>query len=229
MLQPGIQRARLTLTLPRTTSPPCLLPAHRFDSRWSSRAAPRDAACCSNAWGLAFAIEPADIDESVRPGEQPEPYARRLSAEKATATAERRLGETAIVVGADTIVVRDEAILGKPRDEAHAIELLSSLVGRRHEVITAVSIRSSAADCALGTRTIAISSHVEMRGASEDEIRRYVAGGEPMDKAGAYAAQGDGRRFVAKIEGSETNVIGLPVEETLELLYAFDTDASAAR
>ena len=166
----------------------------------------------------------ADIDESGAAGESPRAYALRLAGEKADAVARRRAARAPeLILGADTIVVRDDAVLGKPRGEAHAVELLSSLVGRTHTVITAVAaVASLAGDGARARRSIAIESIVTMRTASEDEIRAYVATGEPLDKAGAYALQGDGRRFVERVVGSETNVIGLPIEETLALLYELD-------
>ena len=119
------------------------------------------------------------------------------------------------MLGADTIVVLGDRVLGKPRDEAHAVELLSQLVGRRHAVITSVAIANSDT---LAVRETTVLSWVAMRDASYQEIADYAATGESLDKAGAYALQGEGRRFVEGVEGSESNVIGLPMEETLELL-----------
>ncbi len=112
----------------------------------------------------------------------------------------------------------DESVLGKPRDEAHAFELLTRLMGRRHRVITGIAV----ADCRdLAVRSAAVETWVTMRDASSDEIRDYVATGECLDKAGAYALQGEaGRRFVERVEGSRSNVIGLPIDETLALLSA---------
>ena len=166
--------------------------------------------------GVSFEIMPADIPEEHRPGEQPEPFARRLSAEKALAVASR-LGapEDRAVLGADTIVVIGESILGKPRDPDHAVELLGRLLGEEHRVITAITLVTGPNRPPV---TEAVQSRVTMRTASLEEIQDYVATGEPLDKAGAYALQGLGRRFVERVEGSETNVIGLPVEETLALL-----------
>ncbi len=112
-------------------------------------------------------------------------------------------------------MVIDGDVLGKPLNPAHAELLLGRLCGRTHQVITAVALASSAG---LDTRTIHVESHVRMRPAAAEEIRAYVATGEPLDKAGAYALQGEGRRFVEQLEGSETNVIGLPMDETLALL-----------
>jgi septum formation protein len=121
------------------------------------------------------------------------------------------------VLGADTIVILDDSILGKPRDPRDAREMLARLTGHSHEVVTAIAlIRSDT----LETEVRAVTSRVRMRAASPEELRDYVATGESLDKAGAYALQGAGRRFVEHVEGSESNVIGLPLEETLELLGA---------
>jgi septum formation protein len=168
--------------------------------------------------GVAFEAAAAEIDERMRPGEDARAAALRLAAEKALEIA-RRLGPAPprFVLGADTLVVLDGEALGKPRDAEHAVELLRRLTGRRHQVVTAVALTASDA---LSVQSRAVESDVVMRPAGEDEIRAYVAGGEPLDKAGAYAAQGEGRRFIARIDGSETNVIGLPLDETLALLRA---------
>jgi septum formation protein len=113
------------------------------------------------------------------------------------------------------VVVLDDEILGKPDDAEHALVLLGRLTGRAHRVLTGVALIERDA----GTRRqIVVESAVAMRPASHEELRAYVATGEPLDKAGAYAAQGEGRRFIERIRGSETNVIGLPMEETLALL-----------
>jgi septum formation protein len=166
--------------------------------------------------GIAFEVIVAGVPEHGQSGESPGDFATRLAAEKALAVA-RRVGPSPRrqVLGADTIVVVDEAILGKPRDPEHAVQLLERLVGRSHEVITAVAV---AASDTLEVRTTAVTTRVRMRPAPPAELRAYVATGEPLDKAGAYAIQGDGRRFVTDVDGSESNVIGLPVEETLALL-----------
>lgn len=166
--------------------------------------------------GVAFEVRPADLDERALPGEAPRALAARLALEKAQAVA-RALGPAParLVLGADTIVVVDGDVLGKPVDAADAARLLGRLVGRAHRVVTAVALVESAA---LGAWDVVVESGVVMRPADDDEIRRYVATGESLDKAGAYAAQGEGRRFIERIEGSETNVIGLPMDETLALL-----------
>jgi septum formation protein len=167
--------------------------------------------------GIAFDVAAADIDESRQPGEEPAAFAERLACEKAQTVA-RRVGAAPrrLVLGADTIVVIDGDVLGKPVDPTDAERLLARLVGREHVVLTAVALVASDRPDAAATRVVA--SRVAMRPADGEEIRRYVATGEPLDKAGAYAAQGEGRRFIERIDGSETNVIGLPMDETLALL-----------
>ena len=167
--------------------------------------------------GIAFEVLPADIDEIAEIGEEPAAFALRLAREKAHAVA-LRIGATPrhLVLGADTIVVIDADVLGKPIDPEDAVRLLSRLVGREHRVLTAVAVIAS--DRRAHAETCVVTSRVSMHPASEAEIRRYVATGEPLDKAGAYAAQGEGRRFVERIDGSESNVIGLPIDETLALL-----------
>ncbi len=165
---------------------------------------------------MCFEIRPADIPEVARDGETPTAFAERLAREKALAVA-KRIGPSPprLVLGADTIVVLDDDVLGKPRDADHALELLERLAGREHVVITAIAVVASDT---LEVRHTAVSSRVEMRDASREELAAYVATGEPLDKAGGYAVQGGARCFVTGIDGSETNVIGLPLDETLELL-----------
>lgn len=170
--------------------------------------------------GIAFEVLPADIDEQARPGEKPPALAARLAREKAHAVA-RRLGPTPPrwVLGADTIVVVDGDVLGKPVDDEDAVRLLGRLLGRTHRVLTGVALVESAG---FATSGVVVESHVRMRNADLDEIHRYIATGESFDKAGGYAAQGEGRRFIEAIDGSESNVIGLPLDETLALLREFD-------
>ena len=126
-----------------------------------------------------------------------------------------------LVLGADTIVVLEEVVLGKPADGQEAFEMLRRLAGRTHRVLTAVAV--VATDLA-EPRAVCVESTVVMRSAADAELRAYVAMGEPLDKAGAYAAQGEGRRFVGRIDGSETNVIGLPMEEALALLRSAERE-----
>ena len=166
--------------------------------------------------GVRFEVAAAGIEERARPGEAPEALAERLACEKALAVAQR-LGSapSRLVLGADTIVVLEGDVLGKPVDASDAEHLLGRLVGRAHRVLTGVAVVASDR---LVPASRVVESRVVMRSASSEEIRRYVESGEPLDKAGAYAAQGEGRRFIARIEGSESNVIGLPLDETLALL-----------
>jgi len=166
--------------------------------------------------GIRFEVRPADIPEVVQPGESPIAFARRLAHSKALAVAQQIGAPPArLVLGADTIVVLDGEVLGKPRDPDHALELLERLTGREHAVVTAVALVASDT---LRVRQAAVTSRVEMRVAARDELIAYVATGESLDKAGGYAVQGGARSFVTRIHGSETNVIGLPLDETLELL-----------
>lgn len=167
------------------------------------------------AAGFHLEVIPSNVDESALPGESARSQAERLALAKARSVA-ARVDSGRAVLGADTIVVIDGAPLGKPRDADHAEALLSRLVGRRHVVVTAVAIVA-------GTEVerFHVESGVCMRPAHIDEIRAYVATGESLDKAGAYAVQGGGRRFIERIEGSESNVIGLPMDETRAALTRF--------
>ena len=166
--------------------------------------------------GLEFEIHPPDIDESVLPGETPEQLVIRLAAAKAQAVADGLIeNPRRWVLGSDTVVVLAGEIIGKPRDPEDAVRMLLRLTGHTHRVVTGVAVIDALQGC---IRSQAVESEVVMRSADEAEIRDYVATGEPLDKAGAYALQGKGRRFVSRVEGSESNVIGLPMEETLALL-----------
>jgi nucleoside triphosphate pyrophosphatase len=168
--------------------------------------------------GVRFEVRPAQIDETPRRGEPPAALATRLAQAKAMEVARRSGAAPArLVLGADTIVILEDRVLGKPRDSTHAIEMLEALAGRTHRVLTAVALVRSDR---LEPQCVQVESRVSMRRADAEEIRAYVATGEPLDKAGAYAVQGQGRSFVERIEGSETNVIGLPIDETLALLGA---------
>jgi len=175
--------------------------------------------------GVEFEILASHIPEDAHSSnESPEAYATRLAREKALAVARSIEAQPRrLVLGADTIVVLGDDVLGKPNDPEDAVRLLTMLVGRRHRVLTGIAIVDSES---LHTISRCVESHVQMNPASEKDIRAYVATGESLDKAGAYALQGEGgRRFVARVEGSESNVIGLPLEETLALLE----EARAAR
>ncbi len=177
--------------------------------------------------GVRFEVRPADLPEERREGEEPAAFARRIASSKARAVAARLDAPSPrLVLGADTVVVIGSRVLGKPADPEDAVRLLKLLVGRTHGVLTAVTIL----DRITGREgQVLVESRVTMRNASEAELREYVASGEPLDKAGAYAVQGEGgRRFVVALAGSESNVIGLPLEETLALLREAQLAASAA-
>lgn len=171
--------------------------------------------------GVTFEVRPADIPEERDAGEPPRAFAMRLAEEKARHVADAmRGGPPRWVLGADTIVVLGEDVLGKPRDPEHAVAMLERLQGVTHTVITGVCLASSAAGSAA---VEAVESQVTLHPASRERLVAYVATGEPLDKAGAYAIQGEGRALVATFAGSKTNVIGLPVDETLALLRAHGT------
>jgi len=161
--------------------------------------------------GLVFEVSAADIDETPRAGEAAGAYVLRLAQEKARTVATRRPGTW--VLAADTTVALDDALLGKPHDATEARRMLGLLSGRTHEVHTGVSLAGPGAEHAT-----VVSTRVTFRTLSPEEITWYAATGEPLDKAGSYAIQGKGGFLVASVEGSPTNVIGLPLGETLELL-----------
>jgi septum formation protein len=162
--------------------------------------------------GIPFQVHAANINEDQIAGEAPIDYALRLAREKAQAVAAQY--PQSYVLGADTIVVIDGDVLGKPKDHADAARMLRLLSGRAHEVTTAVSL------IAQGTlaETRASTTKVYFREIAEAEIQQYVAGGEPMDKAGAYAIQGGASRWTDRIEGEFSNVVGLPLSLVTEML-----------
>ena len=163
--------------------------------------------------GIPFSVVPAHINEEVLPGEQPNDHVMRLSREKAQAVAARAEGR--LFIGADTVVVLDGRIMGKPSDEREAHEMLSALSGRTHEVITGFTLFDRESGVCLSR---SVGTEVTFRAIGDGEIRAYIASGCPMDKAGAYAIQGRAVHFVRSIHGSYTNVIGLPMAELYELL-----------
>ena len=172
-------------------------------------ASPRRGEILANA-GIPFVRKaPRDIDETPVAGELPRDYVMRLAREKAEAVA---ADPTDIVLGADTIVVIEGEILGKPSDPADAARMLRRLSGRAHEVITGVCLRNRN-----GSVIDAATTRVWFSSLSETEIEAYVAGGEPMDKAGAYGIQGLASKFVTRIDGCYFNVMGLPVS----LVYSY--------
>jgi septum formation protein len=169
--------------------------------------------------GIPFETFAVDVDESPWPGESPEAHVRRLARVKAEAAAVGRPSET--VLGADTVVVVDDEILGKPRTAADASAMLRRLSGRDHQVLTGVAVvKPVDATAALDGRTVVEveRTRVWFSALTDEEIRWYVASAEPMDKAGSYAIQGLGSRFVERIDGSYTNVVGLPVALVYRLL-----------
>jgi septum formation protein len=168
----------------------------------------------------SFRILPSDVDEDQDEGETPSAFVVRVSREKAESVADRlqsRGGGTWVLAG-DTIVVLGEAVLGKPEDEAHARRMLEELQNRRHEVITGICLlnRKQAVCCLEVVRT-----QVWMRRIEPEEMDAYIRTGEPFDKAGGYAIQGHGGRFVRKIEGSYSNVVGLPMERLREMFRTY--------
>ncbi|MFN0107567.1 MAG: Maf family protein [Blastocatellia bacterium] len=164
-----------------------------------------------SAAGIDFTIRVADVDEKVLPNELPRDYVVRLSREKAQAVAsETDDGE--IVLGADTTVVVLNEIMGKPTDVKDAERMLKLLNGKWHEVLTGVSLVSNA-----GVSSDVALTRVKFAKITEAEIAWYVATGEPMDKAGAYGIQGYASRFIERIEGSYSNVVGLPVQMVYRL------------
>ena len=173
-------------------------------------ASPRRQELLSNA-GISFAVQPADVDETPLPGESPRVCAERLAREKALAVWQTRRHD--VVLGADTVVVVDGTILGKPSDARDAARMLRLLSGRVHQVITGVCLASAKGLRAENRelKTASESTLVTMNHISDDEIQGYVATGEPMDKAGAYAIQGIASRWISRIEGDYSNVVGLPV------------------
>jgi septum formation protein len=172
-------------------------------------ASPRRASLLRSA-GLDFDVRPADADETPLPDEHPRRYAVRVARTKARAVA-RGAGD--VVLAADTVVALDGRILGKPTDAAEARATLGALSGREHRVHTAVVVVVEDR-----THTCTVTTRVRFRALARHEIDAYVATGESFDKAGGYGIQGHGGALVARLSGSYTGVVGLPLEETLALL-----------
>lgn len=160
--------------------------------------------------GIPFTMRPADIDETWLEGEDPRAHVERLARAKAAAVA---AGPDDVVLGADTVVVVDDEILGKPADAADAARMLRRLEGREHRVLTGVCLKRGHREAVDSEATV-----VRFAPLSEAEIEAYVASGEPMDKAGAYAIQGLASKFVERVEGCYFNVVGLPVAKVHRLL-----------
>jgi septum formation protein len=176
--------------------------------------------------GFTFEVRPADVDETLRPGEDPIAYVVRLAREKAqavykdlepqgTGAEEKAPADQLIVLGADTTVVVDGQILGKPSDKKDAARMLRLLSGRTHRVITGVAVVTTAR-----TEVAAEVTAVKFLALSEDEIAAYIATGEPMDKAGAYAIQGRAAKWIPRIAGDYFNVVGLPLALVSAMLEA---------
>jgi len=203
-------------------------------------ASPRRQELLRNA-RIPFVVQAADIEERIREGELPRDCAQRLAREKALAVSSSRPADC--ILGADTIVVVDGNILGKPRDAADAARMLRLLSGRDHEVITGVCVTAAVArgqgsgastsellttpalggidEQLAGHRRLVTASEttlVTMSELSDADIREYIATGEPMDKAGAYAIQGIASRWISRIEGDYSNVVGLPVALVYRML-----------
>jgi len=179
-----------------------------------------------NLIGIQHEVRPANIDETLRPHEVPRRHAERLAREKASVIAVR--DPDLITIGADTVVVINRKVLGKPADVADAARMLKMLSGREHTVITAVAVARGKK-----LRSAIEEVHVKFRRLRDDEIEAYIATGEPMDKAGAYGIQGFGATIVERVEGDYFAVMGLPLVRLVGLLrdvgvrYQFGTLATS--
>jgi len=182
-------------------------------------ASPRRHELLQNA-GIPFVVRPANVPEVPQEGEQPESFVERMAREKALAVSRQSSDE--FVLGADTIVVIDAQILGKPRDVSDAARMLRLLSGRTHRVITGICLIGpdlrSKNPKAVFEDTRSQTTLVRMRVLGDDDVRDYVSTAEPMDKAGAYAIQGIASRWISGIEGDYFNVVGLPVAVVYEML-----------
>jgi septum formation protein len=161
--------------------------------------------------GVTFTVITADIDETPLPGEDPVSYTLRLADAKARAVLMQH--PNAIVIGADTTVTVDDQLLGKPRDAADAERMLRLLQDRKHQVTTGIAVLTRDQ-----THTAAETTDVTFAAMDQTTIRDYIATGEPMDKAGAYAIQGIAAQWIPRIEGDYSNVVGLPLARLAEML-----------
>ncbi len=177
-------------------------------------ASPRRAELLTSA-GYRFEVQTADIDERVRPGEAAEDYVQRLAIEKARAALERTNdpSDDVLTIGADTAVIVDNEILGKPVDDEESARMIRQLAGRAHRVLTGVSLCGRTLQFDAVDETL-----VFVQPLTERDIAWYVESGEGRDKAGAYAIQGLAARFIPRIDGSYSNVVGLPVAVVAELI-----------
>jgi septum formation protein len=184
-------------------------------------ASPRRHELLRNA-GISFVAYPTNIPEQPQPGEGPRDYAERLAREKALAAFNQR--SDSLVLGADTIVIVDGEILGKPRDAADAKRMLRLLSGRTHQVITGVCLIGPSPETrnqkpeTVFEDVRSETTQVTMNSLTEKDIHNYIASGEPMDKAGAYAIQGIASRWIPRIDGDYFNVVGLPVALVFRML-----------
>ena len=175
--------------------------------------------------GYVFEIQIPGVDETALPGEAPQAMAERLACAKADEIA-ASLGWDVCVLAADTVVVLGDRVYGKPADQRESIAMLLSLAGKTHEVLTGYCLQTGRADSSRPEkrRSGVSRSRVEMRAIEPEEAEAYAAGGEPLDKAGGYAVQGEGGSFVVAIEGLRSNVIGLPLETVIPLLSQFGVE-----
>ena len=190
---------------PATDRPPLVLASGSPRRRW-----------LLEQLGVRFEVFAVDIEERPHSGELPAPFAQRMADEKATAAAERR--PAAWVLAADTVVALGDVALGKPRGREEAVAMLAQLSGRAHVVYTGIVLLRPAA---VPAERAVVATRVSFRALRAADIRAYVASGEPLDKAGAYAIQGGGAHLVDRVEGSYTNVIGLPLAEVAAWLRAW--------
>ena len=175
--------------------------------------------------GLDFGVLEVDIPEQRAPGESPEGYVARVAREKAGAGLLRVVAvPEAVVLGSDTEVVLDDEVFGKPADAADAAAMLRRLSGRSHRVLTAVSLVSAGREA-----SAMVASEVSFAELSDADIAEYIASGEPEGRAGAYAIQGGAERFVTRLSGSYSGVMGLPLHETAGLLRGFGIHARTPR
>ena len=175
--------------------------------------------------GLDFGVLDVDVPEVREPGEQPSGYVARVAREKAGAGLLRVVAVPgAVVLGSDTEVVLDDTVFGKPAGDADAAAMLRRLSGRSHQVLTAVSLVSAGREA-----SVLVATDVTFADLSDDDIAEYVASGEPIGRAGAYAVQGGAERFIARLSGSYSAVMGLPLHETAALLRGFGITARTPR
>ena len=169
--------------------------------------------------GLEPVVRVADVDETPRAGEAPVALVRRLARTKAAASGAP--GPDELILAADTVIDLDDRVLGKPADRAAGIGMLLALAGREHRVVTGLClVRPLGSGGRVATRTLSVATRVRFGRVDAAAAARYWDGGEPAGKAGGYAIQGEGARFVAGITGSYSNVVGLPLHETARLLAA---------